>query len=236
MKIGEMIEGYDRPVLNEREIRASAGILFALGLITFMSAWQTGNFMPAKVMIVAFMLDFMVRLFINPRWAPSLIIGRFFVRSQQPEYVGAKQKRFAWWIGLVLVLIVFTFFVVKDIRGPVNLLLCILCLVFLFYESVFGVCIGCNIYHRFRPEEAKYCPGGTCQTTVPKVPILSIPLAQKLGVVVFLIGLLWFLPHGIQWMETHWAAEKSCTPPKLATYLGREDVWKQFQGCPDNQR
>ena len=33
MKFGEDVEGYDIPVLNEREIRASAGILFLVGLL-----------------------------------------------------------------------------------------------------------------------------------------------------------------------------------------------------------
>ncbi|MBL7729555.1 MAG: hypothetical protein JNM88_00135, partial [Chitinophagaceae bacterium] len=34
LQFGEYVEGYDFPVLNEREIRAAAGILF---LATFMS-------------------------------------------------------------------------------------------------------------------------------------------------------------------------------------------------------
>ena len=35
-KFGEHVAGYSIPVLNEREIRASAGILFVFMLISFM--------------------------------------------------------------------------------------------------------------------------------------------------------------------------------------------------------
>ena len=41
---GERVNGYDVPVLNEREVRASAGILFFLAMIAFMNAWLIGNF------------------------------------------------------------------------------------------------------------------------------------------------------------------------------------------------
>jgi len=36
------------------------------------------------------------------RFSPTLIIARLIVGRQTPEYVGARQKRFAWIIGLVL--------------------------------------------------------------------------------------------------------------------------------------
>jgi hypothetical protein len=47
------------------------------------------------VFVVAFLIDFTVRIFINPRYAPSLIVGQWMVRRQQPEWTGAPQKRFA---------------------------------------------------------------------------------------------------------------------------------------------
>ena len=37
--------------------------------------------------VVAFLIDFALRIFVNPRYAPSLIVGQRFVRRQQPEYV-----------------------------------------------------------------------------------------------------------------------------------------------------
>ena len=41
---GEAVAGYDVPVLNEREVRAAAGILFVFALVSFMNSWLMGNF------------------------------------------------------------------------------------------------------------------------------------------------------------------------------------------------
>ncbi|MCK7468845.1 MAG: DUF4395 domain-containing protein [Desulfosudis oleivorans] len=101
-RFGDPIEGYPVPVLNERAVRAGAGILFVFAMVSFMNAWLTGNFQPTRVFVVAFLVDFTIRIFVNPRYAPSLILGQWAVRSQQPEWVGAPQKRFAWAIGFVL--------------------------------------------------------------------------------------------------------------------------------------
>lgn len=59
------------PVLNERAVRASAGILFFFAMIAFMNAWLVGNFQPTRVFVVVFLTDFGIRLFINPLWAPQ---------------------------------------------------------------------------------------------------------------------------------------------------------------------
>src|SRR4051812_35726251 len=109
VKFGEDVEGYNIPVLNEREIRASAGILFLATFISLMFIMFKGNFLPIKYVTTVFLTDFIIRVFINPRFSPTLIIGRLIVRNQVPEYVGAQQKKFAWVIGLILSTIMFTF-------------------------------------------------------------------------------------------------------------------------------
>ena len=45
IKFGETVEGYNIPVLNEREIRASAGILFLFIFISLMLVLFKGNFL-----------------------------------------------------------------------------------------------------------------------------------------------------------------------------------------------
>ena len=97
---GEKIKEFDVRVLNEREVRASAGILFCFAMIAFMNAWLIGNFNILKIFIITFLIDFFIRIFINPKYSPSIILGRIMVRNQKPEYVGAPQKRCAWGIGL----------------------------------------------------------------------------------------------------------------------------------------
>ena len=72
---GEQIEGYPVRVLNERAVRAAAGIVFLFAIVAFMNAWLTGNFQPTRLFVVAFLADFTIRVFVNPRYAPSLIVG-----------------------------------------------------------------------------------------------------------------------------------------------------------------
>lgn len=69
-QFGERREEYDVPVLNEREVRASAGILFMLATISFMNAWLTGNFFYTRVFVIAFLIDFSIRILVNPKYSP----------------------------------------------------------------------------------------------------------------------------------------------------------------------
>ena len=93
---GEKVHDYDIPIFNEREVRAAAGLLFLGAIIAFMNAFLVQNFDLLKVFVVIFFLDFTLRMFVNPRYAPSMILGRVFIRNQKPEYAGAPQKKFAW--------------------------------------------------------------------------------------------------------------------------------------------
>jgi hypothetical protein len=161
-KFGEDVEGYNIPVLNEREIRAGAGILFVLMFISITQAGGMGNFTLLKYAISIFLTDILIRVLISPRFAPSLIIGRFIVRNQTPEYVGAQQKKFAWIIGIVLGLIMLVLQVIVNSFSPITGLICLICLIFLFFESAFGICIGCKVYSLIYKEKAQHCPGEVC--------------------------------------------------------------------------
>lgn len=159
---GESLAAFAVPVLNEREVRASAGILFFLALVAFMNAWLVGDFSLTRLFVVAFLADFSIRVFINPKFAPSLVLGRLAVRWQAPEYVGAPQKRFAWGIGWSLALVMLYLVVIQRMIGPVNLLICATCLLLLFFEAAFGICLGCKIFNLFARQPAQHCPGETC--------------------------------------------------------------------------
>ena len=162
-QFGENVEGYNIPVLNEREIRASAGILFLLMFITILIVVFNNNFTPLKFAIVIFLTDILIRVLINPRFAPSLIIGRLIVRNQTPEYVGAEQKKFAWWIGIVLGAIMLVLQVIVNSFSPITGLICLICLIFLFFEASFGICLGCLVYGWVKKDKAQYCPGEICE-------------------------------------------------------------------------
>ncbi len=162
-RFGEDVPGYEIPVLNEREIRAAAGILFVWAFTAVLAAIMKGSFLLLKYFILAFLVDFLIRVLINPKYAPTLIIGRLIVRRQTPEYVGAAQKKFAWVIGLALVLTMLVLVVFLNTYSPISGIICLICLVFLLFESAFGICLGCLFYGWFYGKKAKYCPGEVCE-------------------------------------------------------------------------
>jgi len=163
INFGENVEGYTIPVLNEREIRAAAGILFLFMFISIQRAGAFGDFLLLKYAIVAFLIDMLIRVFINPKFAPTLIIGRLIVRNQTPEYVGARQKKFAWKIGIVLATTMFVLINIMNTFSPITGIICFVCLIFLFFESAFGICLGCKIYPWFFKDKVQYCPGEVCE-------------------------------------------------------------------------
>ncbi|MCB4744879.1 MAG: DUF4395 domain-containing protein [Sulfurovum sp.] len=189
---GETVEGYDIPVLNEREARAGAGILLLPATFSFLNAYLTHDFFFTKIFVTFFMLDFFMRIFINPKYAPTLILGRFFVRNQIPEYVGAPQKRFAWLIGFVLSVVMFFIIVVFEIMTPIKIVICLTCIALLFSETAFGICLGCVIYHKVYYKSPKYCPGNACEIH-KKHDIQQISKVQWMIVVLFLIGVAYMV-------------------------------------------
>jgi hypothetical protein len=68
IQFGDNIEGYNFPVLNEREIRAAAGMLFVATFISAMFVIFRNNFLPIKYVLTVFLSDFIVRVFINPNF------------------------------------------------------------------------------------------------------------------------------------------------------------------------
>lgn len=162
IKFGEDVDGYTIPVLNEREIRAAAGMLFLFMFIAILTVIMKGDFTLLKYAIIIFLTDISIRVFINPKYAPTLILGKLIVRNQTPEYVGARQKKFAWKIGFVLAITMFTHVVVINSYSSVTGTICFICLIFLFFESAFGICLGCKFYPLFFKDKVQYCPGEVC--------------------------------------------------------------------------
>ena len=255
-EFGDRIDGYSVRVLNERAVRASAGILFFLALIAFMNAWLVGNFQPTRVFVVLFLVDFTIRIFINPRFAPSLIVGQWVVRKQQPEYVGAPQKRFAWAFGFLLALAMLFLMVINHVIGPVNLIVCATCLLLLFFETAFGICIGCKVYNLFNREAAQLCPGGVCEAPPPAGAggtLAQWAVVALFGGLAVVVG-QWVYrsnPPDIRSMPQAGLSSPAarptpgspaapldpaeaarCTVPDFAKAIGHEAKWKLHNNCP----
>lgn len=121
-----------------------------------------GNFVFTQYFVGFFMIDFMIRV-INPNFAPSMLLGRVFIANQTPEYVGAIQKRFAWSIGLALSIPMFYLVAIEPTMTPFKIVICVVCLMLLFSESAFSICLGCKMYHAITKEKAQLCPGDVCE-------------------------------------------------------------------------
>lgn len=189
IQFGEKVEGYNIPVLNEREIRAAAGILFLATFLSLMFIVFRGNFVPIKYVVTFFFADFLIRVFVSPLYSPTLIMGRFIVRNQNPEYVGARQKKFAWKIGVGLSAIMFIFMVLVNSYSPITGIGCLICLAFLFFEAAFGICLGCKFYPLFYKEKAQYCPGEICDVKA-RQDIQKTSPVQLLIVLAFIASII----------------------------------------------
>ena len=227
---GERVAGYDVPVLNEREVRASAGILLLGALIAFMNAWLVGNYDFIKAFVTLFMVEFFIRVLINPKFAPVLTLARLFVSGQSVEYSGAPQKRFAWALGFALSVLMFYLVVIMNVKGMVNLGICMLCLTLIFFEAVFGICIGCKLYNMINKEEAKHCPGGACEIQF-KEPIQKTNSTQFAILGVFIFFSVMLFSSQINLSQFGATQGGDCTPPYFAVKMGHEEKWKMHNGC-----
>ena len=243
LQFGEDHPDYSVRVLNEREARGAAGIMLLFAMIAFMTAWFKGDFTPTKLTIVAFFIDFFIRVLINPRYSPTLIMARWMVNNQTAEYVGAPQKRFAWAIGLVLATFMMFLVVINDVRGPINMITCLVCLILLFFESAFGICVGCKMYNLFNKEKAQLCPGNVCEIK-DRQSIQIVTLAQALIAIGYVALLLFLSPvldtarsqvsskdPASQASPASSAEEERCRVPEFAKKMGHEEKWKLHNGC-----
>jgi hypothetical protein len=234
---GESVPGYEVSVLNEREVRAAAGILFFFALVSFMNSWLMGNFRLTRIFVIAFLIDFTIRIFINPRFSPSMILGRFAVRNQEPEWAGAPQKRFAWAVGWVLAIVMLYLIVIENVVGPINLIVCATCLTLMFFESAFGICLACKIYNLFARQQARHCPGGVCEV-IARHDSQRLGISHAAVVTVFLAAIGFVADRYFPPSETvalvqnaPIQADPNCTPPDWAVAMGHAEMWKLHNNC-----
>jgi len=66
----ETVEGYGIPVLNEREIRASVGVLFIFMFFSWMLIIFKESYFLIKIVNSIFLTGFIIRLLITPKYSP----------------------------------------------------------------------------------------------------------------------------------------------------------------------
>ena len=260
-QFGQEIDGYPVRVLNERAVRAAAGLLLVGAFVSFANAMLLGNFQPTRFFVLVFVLDMVIRVFINPLYAPSMIVGGWVVRHQTPEWVGAPQKRFAWALGLVLGMVMAWTMVVNQVVGPINMLVCGTCLTLMFFESAFGICLGCKLYNLFSKDKAQLCPGGVCELPAQRS---KTPIAWGKGMA--LVACVGYAVAAGQWVAATKpvglagfddmatledmgvkgagqggavsnaapadpAEAERCKVPEFAKAIGHEAMWKKHHNC-----
>ena len=73
----------------------------------------------------------------------------------------------------------FIHMVLMNAYSPITGIICLICLIFLFFESAFGICLGCMVYPWIYKEKAQYCPGEICDAKA-KQDIQRTSLVQVL--------------------------------------------------------
>jgi len=238
---GEDVKWFNIKVFNEREIRAGSGILFVFAIIAFMNSWLLGNFVYTKIFVIVFITDFVIRLFINPKFAPSLILARIFVANQMPEYVWAPQKRFAWGWWLILWLILLYTLVLNNIVWPQNMIICIVCLILFWFESIFGICAWCKIYNLFNKNKSELCAWGVCENNkkeqIQKVSIIQIIVLIISFIAIFLIFSSFTKKVSQDEVIRNLSVEQmnewkdDCIVPDWAKAIWHEKMWKLHHNC-----
>jgi hypothetical protein len=69
-----------------------------------------------------------------------------------------------------------------------------ICLIFLFFETAFGICLGCKFYSIVSKEKAQYCPGEICDAKskheIQKTSIVQILIILGFIAYIFLVVFL----------------------------------------------
>jgi hypothetical protein len=164
------------PVVNERAVRATAGIVMVLAAVAIAIAYFNKNYTPVRLISVVVAADFVLRQVagLTPL-SPIGTLGTFLVKNQRPEWVGATQKRFAWALafGMALLIAILTN---AGVHGLGVQLIGVTLIGLLWLESVVGFCVGCFIYSRLikadliHPEDAPACGGNSCEIPAPAAP------------------------------------------------------------------
>ena len=157
------------PVVNERSVRAAAGITMVIGAVAFSYAYFDQQYVPLQAAATLFFLEFLVRLTFGIGYSPVGLLARATTAGQPPEWASAKPKRFAWTLGLVMAGAM-TAITNSGVRGYLPRSICLICLTLMWMESALGVCLGCKIHRllvrhgRARTDpDIEVCADGACE-------------------------------------------------------------------------
>jgi Domain of unknown function (DUF4395) len=152
LRSGERVTGVttggrrlNAPVVDERVVRAAAGLTMVIGAVAFSYAYFDKQYVLLQATATLFLVEFLTRVTLGIGRSPVGLVARAMIRGQPPEWVSAKPKRFAWTLGLVMAGAM-TAITSVGIRGYLPRTICLVCLALMWMESSLGLCLGCRIY------------------------------------------------------------------------------------------
>lgn len=160
--------------VNETEVRISTWITLVMGLFSLFFVLFKWEFDITLYLVWLIWLDFLLKVFIWPKFSIFGSLVRPFIKKKEVVMVWAIQKRFAWSIGLfistfvvfcVLALWWYLWTTDPNLAFMINIIetnisnnafvvvpmnptipACLLCITFMWSESVVGYCVWCSIY------------------------------------------------------------------------------------------
>jgi hypothetical protein len=126
-------------------VRAAAGLTMVAGAVAFSYAYFDRQYVPLQAIATLFFLEFLIRVTAGLRYSPFGVLAHAMTSRLEPEWVSARPKRFAWWLGLAMALAM-TVITNSGIRGYLPRTMCLICLTLMWMESALGLCVGCKIH------------------------------------------------------------------------------------------
>jgi hypothetical protein len=169
LSFGQRISGLQAPAFDENRVRAAAGVTMVVGAVAFVFAYFDHQYIPLQAASTFFFVEFVTRLAFGIENSPVGVIAGLMTSGQDPDWVSAKPKRFAWTLGMGMA---FSMMIITNsgIRGMLPRTICAICLTLMWMESVLGLCLGCKIHALLvrrgwagKDAEFEVCANGECQ-------------------------------------------------------------------------
>lgn len=128
---------------------------------------RTYEYSTQTLILFYLLFEMFAGLFVfTSRFSPSILISSYLAKGQPPVWVPIAPKRFAWSIGISLIITCIIFFnpvVFADglnsifqlsllstteryMPAGLGIILVSACLLFMWLEAIFGYCVGCKIH------------------------------------------------------------------------------------------
>ena len=147
--MGQPVEGYTKPMINETAARARAGLLNIVSSVTIFILLAHPEWDPIPYVAPLVIFDmFTAATFGLTPLSPTGFIGTLMTMKRPPVWKPTAPKRFAWILGTFMGATCLGFWYVGL---PTSWLLSVLgvCFALTWLEGILGFCVGCWLHSLF---------------------------------------------------------------------------------------